>query len=152
YFPTNLLTSPGRSTLYVTNSDFDLQYNAGTVMAINLQRLRLQGLEPLLKALLTMGQKDTIADACKRVPNPGTSETLVQNPGGPGDKDVTNAQGGSSILYPGPCSSISLRAFIDAQARIGAFASGATFAFRTDDKAGARLFVSVRGDPSITWF
>src|SRR4051794_13154495 len=51
YFPTGLLTSPGRTSLYVTNSDFDLQFNGGTVMALNLPRLREKILKPLLSGL-----------------------------------------------------------------------------------------------------
>ena len=41
YYPTGLAVSPGRSVMYVANSDFDLQYNAGTVQALNLTALAL---------------------------------------------------------------------------------------------------------------
>ncbi len=40
YFPTGIVTSPGRSALYVANSDFDLQYNGGTVQVLDLAALR----------------------------------------------------------------------------------------------------------------
>src|SRR6476661_2185322 len=33
YFPVGILPSPGGNALYVVNSDFDLQYNGGTVEA-----------------------------------------------------------------------------------------------------------------------
>src|SRR5450432_3007905 len=36
YFPTALTISPGRSTLYIASSDFDLQYSGGTVLAVDL--------------------------------------------------------------------------------------------------------------------
>src|ERR1700716_1926311 len=40
YFPTGLAVSPGRTALYVANSDFDLQYNGGTVQVLDLRRMR----------------------------------------------------------------------------------------------------------------
>src|SRR5271155_277592 len=40
YYPTGLVISPGRSALYVANSDFDLQYNGGTVNVVDLAGLR----------------------------------------------------------------------------------------------------------------
>ncbi|MCU0692255.1 MAG: hypothetical protein MUF54_12720, partial [Polyangiaceae bacterium] len=39
YYPVGLAISPGGHTLYVANSDFDLQYNGGTVLALDLDRL-----------------------------------------------------------------------------------------------------------------
>ena len=35
YFPTGLAVSAGRSTLYVANSDFDLQYAGGTLQVFD---------------------------------------------------------------------------------------------------------------------
>src|SRR5688572_15150371 len=40
YFPTGVVVSPGGTTLYVINSDFDLQYNGGTVQALDLAAIR----------------------------------------------------------------------------------------------------------------
>ena len=40
YFPTGIAISPGGTALFLTNSDFDLQYTGGTVQAIDLARLR----------------------------------------------------------------------------------------------------------------
>src|SRR5437868_6814455 len=40
YFPTGLAVSPGRNALYVANSDFDLQFNGGTVQVLDLRRMR----------------------------------------------------------------------------------------------------------------
>jgi len=41
YFPVGLARSPGATRLYVANSDFDLQYNGGSLQAYDLERLRL---------------------------------------------------------------------------------------------------------------
>src|SRR6185295_434762 len=40
YFPVGLAVSPGGNVLYVANSDFDLQFNSGTVEAYDLLHLR----------------------------------------------------------------------------------------------------------------
>ena len=40
YFPTGLAVSPGRSALYVASSDFDLQYNGGTINVVDLVATR----------------------------------------------------------------------------------------------------------------
>src|SRR6185312_766580 len=40
YYPTGLVTSPGRTALYVANSDFDLAYNGGTVQVLDLAAMR----------------------------------------------------------------------------------------------------------------
>ena len=40
YYPTGVVVSPGRTTLYVADSDFDLQFNGGTVQVLDLQAIR----------------------------------------------------------------------------------------------------------------
>jgi hypothetical protein len=40
YFPVGLAVSPDGSRLYVVNSDFDLQYNGGTLQSYDLQSIR----------------------------------------------------------------------------------------------------------------
>ncbi|HEX2882108.1 MAG TPA: hypothetical protein VHO25_21460, partial [Polyangiaceae bacterium] len=40
YFPVGLALSSGGDRLYVANSDFDLQYNAGTLMVLDAERIR----------------------------------------------------------------------------------------------------------------
>jgi hypothetical protein len=125
YFPTNLVVSPGGKALYVTNSDFDLQYNGGTVQALDLEALRSAAL--ILQDALHQGGG---AAAC-------SSLTLVPNP--------------QSILNPGPCSPLELEPFVMQSATIGAFASAAVLVHDPASQK-ARLFVSVRGDPSVTYF
>jgi len=131
YYPTGLVRSPGGSTLYVTNSDFDLQYEGGTVFALDLTKLRPQ-LGTLLTALRKVGtdKTSTVEGACN-----GRRNT-------------------NSILNPGPCLAIPLALANGGEplaASIGAFASGAVLVKRPDTTTDARLFVPVRGDPSITF-
>lgn len=137
YYPTGLVRSPGGSTLYVVNSDFDLQYDGGTVLSLDLARLRGR-LVPQLDALrkFAAGSID-LKTAC------AAGGTIVNN---------------NTNLNPGPCLALALTegaATNQAQlpsATIGAFASGAVFVKRAgEDATDARLFIPVRGDPSITF-
>lgn len=132
YYPTGLVVSPGRSALYVVNSDFDLQYNGGTVLALDLAALRDGQIAKLRTALNTEGTG--AAQACAEL-----GLEANDNP----------------TLYPGPCKHLTLAPFVKKAAVIGAFASGGALALRPDpcaDGTGARLFVPVRGDPSVTYF
>ncbi len=128
YYPTGLLVSPGATTLYVANSDFDLQYASGTLQSLDLSTLR--DTTRTLRDGLSTGLEASAA--CKKI-GVGT------NP--------------SSTLYPGPCAPVTLKPFVKKVAQIGAFASGIALAHKPcDEGRGARLFVPVRGDPSITYF
>lgn len=125
YFPTGVLVSPGGTALYVVNSDFDLQYNGGTVQALDLAALR--GLADTITEQIADGA--TVASACQ-------AAGLARNP--------------QTLLHPGPCSPVNTAPHVKASATIGAFASGAVLLNRLDGP-GARLFIPVRGDPSITY-
>jgi hypothetical protein len=130
YYPTGLVVSPGGKVLYVANSDFDLQYNGGTVQALDLTRLRDEALK--LQEAFALGHG--AAEACK-------SSGLSTNP--------------DSVLYPGPCAPFASAPFIERTAIVGAFASGLLLTHRPvpeESGTNARLFVPVRGDPSVTFF
>lgn len=131
YFPTALVVSPGRTALYVANSDFDIQYNGGTVLALDLRAIR----KPLGQLLARLTQGEGVA-ACGAVDVPGLGR-LAPNP--------------EPLLHPGPCSPLSIAPFVGGKAVVGAFASGAALA-SSPTEAQARLFVTVRGDPSVTYF
>src|SRR5262245_59886681 len=100
YFPTGLAVSKSRSALYVANSDFDLQFNGGTVQVINLRALRGAAFrlrDELLSAPAPDGKpKDTwncgdgTYSACCAVRYEGDRKQLVPN--------------GNELIYPGPCS------------------------------------------------
>ena len=146
YYPTALVRSPGGSTLYVANSDFDLQYDGGTVLALNLVNIRSK-LLPLLTKLREIGDgvsKTTVTEACNTLCD-GSDTVLCRM-----QDTKTNT---NTILNPGPCLAIPLAdAVLGAapSATIGAFASGAIFV-KGSVTPKARLFLPVRGDPSITF-
>jgi len=112
--------------LYVANSDFDLRYSGGTVQTIDLAALRAR-VDPISEAL---SNGVSAANACAQV---GLA---------------TNAQ---TWLYPGPCNPFSVAPLIRSHAFIGAFASGVLLVHHPS-ATQARLFIPVRGDPSITYF
>jgi hypothetical protein len=152
YFPVGILPSPGGKALYIVNSDFDLQFNGGTVEVYNLEDIRDVALRPFWSPSDT----DDRSDPCFGLgPNPNV------------------------ILYPGPCGPLDLNRpparpvpygpIFQRSARIGAFATDLVMAchpseeFRLGGTAdcmrggaangrGARLFIPVRGDRSLTFF
>lgn len=126
YYPTGLVISEGATTLYVANSDFDLQYASGNVQAVDTAALRA-ALRPLA---LGLARGDGAASAC-------ADAGLAGNP--------------NPFLNPGPCAPIPYGGFVRASVFVGAFASGLMLSY-DPDTAGARLFAPVRGDPSITYF
>jgi hypothetical protein len=150
YFPTGLIVSPDRKTLYAINSDFDLQYNGGTVL-----RLRLEEKDQLrdrLSALVTAlnppseAAGSAVSEACKAF---GSA---------PQKANKTSFLNENALLNPGPCNPAPLKPLVEKSAVIGAFASGAVLVSRPDNPATLeveseeRLFVPVRGDPSLTFF
>jgi DNA-binding beta-propeller fold protein YncE len=142
YYPTGLVRSPGGSTLYVANSDFDLQYEGGTVFALDLTTLRPQ-LGTLLAALRAVG-----TDAMRTVD--AACDGICTTPSSPSQ----SCRNTNSVLHPGPCLAIPLsKATGDnlPAVSIGAFASGAVLVKRPNNTTDARLFIPVRGDPSITF-
>jgi hypothetical protein len=156
YFPVGLTVSPGGHALYVANSDFDLQFNSGTVETYHLDDIR-RFLAPIWSVDSSIGS----ADICAKT-------GLGPNP--------------TPILYPGACGAFVLESPppqylstpmnsglppIASSARIGAFATDIEFVCHPPadptqgtadcsrggpDPRGARIFVPVRGDPSVTFF
>lgn len=79
YYPTALLTSPGKHALYIVNSDFDIQFTGGTVQAVDLDSVR-KCVGQLATDLATVNVEGQACD------NAG----LGTNP--------------NQVIYPGPCS------------------------------------------------
>ncbi len=65
-FPVGLAVSPGGQALYVANADFDLQYNAGTVMALDLKAIRAAATASAASscALSSVPQGQTLGASC----------------------------------------------------------------------------------------
>ncbi len=163
YYPTAIITSPGGHALYVVNSDFDIQYTGGTVQAVDLEGLR-RCIGPL---------RDDLAAGISA----GTACTNLERAlFGATDADNELYTNGDPVTVPGPCNPVPAdRALactlpeddpateeveggaptplIRSSRVIGAFASSAALVRDPDPAAtDARLFVAVRGDPSVTYF
>jgi hypothetical protein len=160
-----MAVSPGGQALFVANSDFDLRFNAGTVAAYDLARIR-EYLRPLWAPETTA----VPADPCILL---GKNPTPILQPGACGAYDPNSPPDAASNPTP----------VVRQAAKIGAFATDLLFVCppATGGLAGgadctdagsvdlakpgtavldpttmqpvpARLFVPVRGEPSLTFF
>jgi hypothetical protein len=138
YFPVGLAVSQAGDALYVANSDFDLQWNGGTLQSYDLGQIRR---DTALLITENLGQ-----------PIPDAGIPFFYSGGGSFCFDA-------SIVAPAPWPNgqrpplgMSCAPPIDstkyqvASAVIGAFASDLQISVD-----GKRLFTTVRGDATLTW-
>lgn len=157
YFPVGLAVSPGGSRLYVANSDFDLQYNGGSLQALNLARIR------------EFIPRSCQADADCSDDSQCDLEPTSQNGGVPSHWCVARAgrnQGrpcgalpektaARRYLFPGRCEYVDQshppdggRSLVVDRVGLGAFAT--ELLYRQNPGAdGGMLYVPVRGDASL---
>ncbi|MCL2724119.1 MAG: hypothetical protein FWD69_06735 [Polyangiaceae bacterium] len=152
YFPVGLQVSAGGSVLYAVNSDFDLQYNGGTIQSYDLHLIRRDALR------IIANPDDPDVPILERDPNAVRdcpNNPLVLKPDGSGERlplGETCAPPVDSTFY-----------FRDSAA-IGALATGLLISpppslmipATTDDvpvgtRSFDRLFAPVRGTASIAW-
>jgi hypothetical protein len=177
YFPVGIQVSPGKSWMYVANSDFDLQFNAGSVQVYDLKTLRgmvprycngdfdpMHPDDPLNcpdKLTCDTTGKGTGPKGSNGKPTDGAPTHRCMNPD---DRDPC-ANAGTEVqsvadqsLTPGLCTPI-----IDTEkllyggvnkgvVAIGAFATDLLYATNPlKSGKGARLLVPVRGDATLHW-
>lgn len=133
YFPSGLILDPKGQFLYVSNGNSDLRYGGGTVQMIDTRRFdcavkafRKQPLGPT-GCDITQAGADATAD-----PASGTRGCQMD----PLDPIVVNCDDKPFILA-------------DQTVKVGNFAGNMQMQLIDDNRR--RLFVGVRGDPSITW-
>jgi hypothetical protein len=155
YFPTGLALSPDNSRLYVANSDWDLQFNAGSVQVYDTARLR-ELLPRYCNADADCGgatqRCDLTAsvDAATGVQRAATHWCVDAVSGDPcAGLGLQSAPERSTS--PGVCGPIDNRdpALLLGSVRIGAFAT--ELLYRENPLGGGRLFVPVRSDATLTW-
>jgi len=160
YFPVGIAVSPAKSWMYVANSDFDLQFNSGSIQVYDLAQLR--GLVPQYclddSVCPVVGQHcDTTGDdidtgdgVLRRVAPTHRCVGASGNPCesvGPGARMQTAAE---QVLTPGLCTPAEPKT-LDA-VRIGPFATDLIYATNPlKDGKGGRLFAPVRGDATLHW-
>lgn len=173
YFPVGLDVSKGGSVLYVANSDFDLQYNGGTLQSYDLNALR-RDVVSVIKDPTSLGADKLIRPA--RAPGDPAVAQCTNPDGTPAPTPVykTDGSGQRQPLGETCAPPVYSQAYFKDSVTIGAFATdlqvlrceeppalttnadGSSHDSRYDREtscsaAGTRLFVPVRGDASVTW-
>lgn len=156
YFPVSLVVDSESSSLLVVNSDFDLQYNQGTVESINLARVRGLTRQPCASNADCGG-----GQACDLLPTPensqvpshfcvDTSGEFAGLPCGPLPERDAEAR----AVAPGRCAGISIEhpqdggeSLLRDVVGISAFATTGVLARGPSGKK--RLFVPTRGDSAL---
>lgn len=155
YFPVGLATSPGGKALYVINSDFDLQYEAGTLESYDLVKIREDALLVRNDPRALVGRcklGDPFGDpACPYVRVPREDEPRCGD--APGDTRPTPPapEGAVGSVCTPPMKPAS---YHRNTVRVGAFATDLQLSRAGFTRNGApmrRLFAPVRGNASITW-
>jgi hypothetical protein len=155
YFPVGLQVSHGGNVLYAINSDFDLQFNGGTLQSYDLHLIRQHALKAIADP----------ADPALPLLRPGVKDACPSNPpidkvGAPGRQTL-----GETCAPP-----VSSQFYFRDSGVIGAFATDLLLsplprdlvsptlrASSTVDKPVAastftdRLFAPVRGSATLTW-
>ena len=145
YFPVGLAVSQAGSTLYVVNSDFDLQYNAGTVQSYDLSLMRQDAVKLVLDRVLP---SDSNVEAGK-LPDAACPYTYPDGPVSiPDPNNSTGYYGGPGQLPIGQACAPPVRSsyYCRGEVYIGAFATDIQMSITKD-----RLFIPVRGNASLTW-
>lgn len=161
YFPVGVAVDGSSDWLYVVNSDFDLQFNQGTVQSVRLDRVREvvpRTCDPVTKPCpgsqtCDDGQATSSEDPSFFCVDDGAAPA----PCGAG-KEATPSQ---RALAPGRCAPFSPQkppdggpSLIEQTAEISAFATDVVFASRPADAPEGppgRLFIPVRGDSTLHW-
>jgi len=163
YFPTGLALGPDRDDgsgpgrLYVANSDFDLQFNAGSLQVYDLDRIR--GLIP------RYCDRDEQCDDGKVCDVPSSSSSReathvcvdADDPRPCGDVGVQGEA--DRIITPGLCNFIDPGSppggggsLLVQSVSIGAFATDVLYRLNPlGNGRQGRLFVPVRGDSTLHW-
>ena len=161
YFPVGLAVDADGERLYVANSDFDLQYNGGSLQALRLDRLRALVPRPCeIDADCAADQRcDTEPTSANgRLPSHWCVARDGEYQGLPcgalGEKSDDERW-----LAPGRCNSLDPKrpqdgsgSLIAARVGIGAFATDVVYRQRPSEQgagAAGRLFIPVRGDATL---
>lgn len=165
YYPVGLQVSAGGSVLYAVNSDFDLQFNGGTLQSYDLGLIRRHTLaliaDPLAPAVPiidreALGTNPCPAKAASPVPLGETCAPPVRSSDYVRDTVVIGAFATDLVLSKPPS------ALFDGSPRVadskeplicspGAFGSLTPSCPAAGTRRLDRLFMPVRGNASLTW-
>lgn len=155
YFPVGLVVSHGGNALYALNSDFDLQYNGGTVQSYDLGRIRRDAVQMIYRPYHPSLPLERPIERLPGNESLGCDELNLF----PQRLDGTVRPLGHTCAPP-----VLASAYVKDSAIIGAFGTdlvlstdrtklpppeGATKSFSSREKD--RLFAPLRGSASILW-
>ncbi len=152
YFPTGLAVSQGGNVLYAINSDFDLQWNGGTLQSYDLFQIRQDTVSLI---------QDNLSGS--NTPPPNIPFIRTWQPNCPNyAPDPTNDLSGEGLLLGEACApAVDSTYYVRDSAIVGAFAtdlqtsvfglSAAAAEATQGVAAGTRLFAPVSGNATVTW-
>jgi hypothetical protein len=138
YFPTGLAVSTGGNVLYAINSDFDLQWNGGTLQTYDLFQIRQDA--ATLIAANAIGA--TSAPAGIPFLDPWQGGCPDEPPPPTNDLSGIGVPVGESCAPP-----VDSTSYVRDSAIVGAFATDLEVAAI----GGSRLFAPVSGNATVTW-
>jgi hypothetical protein len=148
YFPVGLAVSSGGNALYAVNSDFDLQWNGGTLQSYDLFLIRLDAAKLVQTNLTLVDSPRVLAGPPYNIDfvSPPSPANCLSNP----SAGITDTHG--TRVPPGEICAPPVQStnYVRSSTIIGAFAT--TLQLQTfDGVVGHRLLSPVRGDASLTW-
>ncbi len=166
YFPVGLLVGSEGRFLYIVNSDFDLQYNRGTVQSIRLGRVRELARIPCSEhgdcprgqhCDLLPGSENAGAPSHVCVDDEGPDQNEPCGPFSPSEPEPCASDSSRVVrghLSPGRCGAICLEApqddgpsLIHDVVGISAFATAGLLTSGPEE--AERIFIPVRGDSTL---
>lgn len=147
-FPVGLALSESGERLYVANSDFDLRYNGGTVLALDANAVR-----ELLPTFCKTDEDCTGRERCADAK--GSLYGLCVDAAGSPCGELGEKRTGEQAFTPGRCNAVDLVAskLVVAGVRTAPFSTDLRYVPFDDEKGKrrARLLLPVRGDASLHW-
>jgi hypothetical protein len=146
YFPVGLAVSSGGNALYAVNSDFDLQWNGGTLQSYDLFTIR-RDTGALIKNNLADMPVGTLNASIPFVFPQSTDpkEFCLSNTPPAINPDGSRIQLGQACSPP-----VNSTQYVRSSVIIGAFATDLQLQ-TAEGIVGTRLFTPVRGNASVTW-
>jgi YVTN family beta-propeller protein len=152
YFPVGLAVSAGGNALYAVNSDFDLQWNGGTLQSYDLYLVR-RDTAALVNANLTGKTPSDVASNSNTANpynidfvNPPATTNCLTDP----NAGILNANGTRVELGQICAPSVQSTKYVRSSTIIGAFATDLQLQ-TVNGVVGTRLFAPVRGNATLTW-
>jgi hypothetical protein len=151
YFPVGLVVSRGGNALYAVNSDFDLQWNGGTLQSYDLFAIR-RDTGRLVQAQLAGGAGVNALGLSLVEPYfPGQCLTgMPSADGGGAFPTIVTNPGGNIPPGEGCAPAVDSASYVQKSRIIGAFATDLQLQ-TANGLVGTRLFMPVRGDATLTF-